>query len=168
MTKMQRRVDSVRQVGGSGEFRWSQGLGGFVSACVCLAVLSGVCLAQSGQAVQPAIQAGEKDDASKGSKDVDQTIAYSIARVLEATKQALTTYGCDVKKEKPDYLECTRDRHVGAFVGSGGEKITVQISAKGDETRVEIKTGKGFAGRLGKKNWSTPIFDELVKTLKGS
>ena len=91
-----------------------------------------------------------------------------MAKVLDAVKLAISTYGCDVKKEKPDYLECTRDRHVGAFVGSGGEKVTVQLSAKGSETRVEIKTGKGFVGRLGKKNWSTPIFDEMMKTLKGS
>jgi len=91
-------------------------------------------------------------------------------KVLNAARQALTTYGCDVKKdkEKADYLECTRDRHVGVFVGSGGEKVTVKLSAKGNETRVEVKTGKGFVGRLGKKNWSTPIFDEMMKTLKGS
>ena len=88
--------------------------------------------------------------------------------MLDAARQALNTYGCDVKKEKPDYLECTRDRHVGAFVGSGGEKVTVQLSTKGSETRVEIKTGKGFVGRLGKKNWSTPIFDDMLKTLQGS
>ena len=46
--------------------------------------------------------------------------------------------------------------------------MTVKLSAKGSETRVEIKTGKGFVGRVGKKNWSTPIFDEMMKTLKGS
>ena len=122
------------------------------------------------QAVQPANQEKEKDDPSKGSKDVDQTVAYPMDKVLNAARQALTTYGCDVKKdkEKADYLECTRDRHVGMFVGSGGEKVTVKLSAKGNETRVEVKTGKGFVGRLGKKNWSTPIFDEMMKTLKGS
>ena len=142
---------------------------GIFCACVWLLAVSGPSSAQpAGQPVQAANQAEDKDDASKGSKDVDQTVAYPIAKVLEATKQALATYGCDIKKEKPDYLECTRDRHVGAFVGSGGEKVTVQLSAKGSETRVEIKTGKGFVGRLGKKNWSTPIFDEMMKTLKGS
>lgn len=121
-------------------------------------------------AVQPVNQAKEKDDPSKGSKDVDQTVAYPMDKVLDAAKQALTTFGCDVKKEKEkaDYLECTRDRHVGVFVGAGGEKVTVKLSAKGSETRVEIKTGKGFVGRVGKKNWSTPIFDEMMKTLKGS
>ena len=122
------------------------------------------------QAVQPASQAQEKDDPSKGSKDIDQTVAYPMDKVLVAAKLALATYGCNVKqkKEKTDYLECTRDRHVGVFVGSGGEKVTVKLSAKGNETRVVVKTGKGFVGRLGKKNWSTPIFDEMMKTLKGS
>jgi hypothetical protein len=143
--------------------------GSVVSVCICLVNFSGAPLAQpAGQAGKPANQAEEKEDASKGSKDVDRTVAYPMAKVLDAAKQALNTYGCDVKKEKPDYLECTRDRHIGAFVGSGGEKVTVQLTAKGSETRVEIKTGKGFAGRLGKKNWSTPIFDDMMKTLKGS
>jgi hypothetical protein len=120
------------------------------------------------QAVQPANQAKEKNDPSKGSKDVDQTVPYPMDKVLDAAKQALATYGCNVKKEKADYLECTRDRHVGVFVGAGGEKVKVKLSARGSETRVEIKTGKGFVGRLGKKNWSTPIFDEMMKTLRGS
>lgn len=121
-------------------------------------------------AVQPATQEKEKDDPSKGSKDVDQVVAYPMAKVLDAAKQATATYGCDSKKdkEKADYLECTRDRHIGVFVGSGGEKVTVKLTEKGAETRVEIKTGKGFVGRVGKKNWSTPIFNEMMKTLKGS
>jgi hypothetical protein len=117
----------------------------------------------------PAENNDEKsDDASKDSKDVDRTIAYPAAKVLEAARQALTTYGCEVKKTKPDYLECTRSRHVGVVVGSGGEKVTVQLTDMGPETRVQIKTGKGFVGRLGKKNWSTPIFDDMMATLGGS
>lgn len=112
--------------------------------------------------------ANQETDPSKGSKDVDQTIAYPMDKVLDAAKQSLATYGCSIKKEKTDYLECTRDRHVGVFVGSGGEKVKVKLSAKGSETRVQISTGKGFVGRLGKKNWSTPIFDEMMKVLKGS
>lgn len=115
----------------------------------------------------PTAQEKEKDP-SKGSKDVDQIVAYPMPKVLNAAKQALATYGCDVKvkKEKPDYVECTRSRHVGVFVGSGGEKITVNLSEKGGETRVEIKTGKGFVGRVGKKNWSTPVYEEMLKILK--
>jgi len=120
------------------------------------------------QGVQSPNQEKGKDDPTKDSKDVDQTVPYPMDKALEAAKQALATYGCSIKKERADYLECTRDRHIGVVVGSGGEKVTVKLSAKGSETRVEIKTGKGFVGRVGKKNWSTPIFDEMMKTLKGS
>lgn len=127
-----------------------------------------VSLAQPQPVLRAASQAEKNDDASKDSKDVDRTIAYPAAKVLEAARQALTTYGCEVKKAKPDYLECTRSRHVGVVVGSGGEKVTVQLTDMGPETRVQIKTGKGFVGRLGKKNWSTPIFDDMMATLGGS
>jgi len=112
--------------------------------------------------------ANQENDPSKGSKDVDQTVAYPMDKVLDAAKQAIATYGCSIKKEKTDSLECTRDRHVGVFVGSGGEKVKVKLSEKGSETRVQISTGKGFVGRVGKKNWSTPIFNEMMKILKGS
>ena len=139
-----------------------------VCVCTCALAVSLASVAHGQLALEAAIQEEQKDDPSKDSKDVDQTIAYPLAKVLEAARQALATYGCDVKKEKPDYLECTRSRHVGVMVGSGGEKVTVELSEKGAETRVQIKTGKGFVGRLGKKNWSTPIFDEMMKTLKGS
>ena len=122
-------------------------------------------LALSVVSYAPANQEKENDP-SKGSKDVDQTIAYPMDKVLDAAKQALATYGCSIKKEKPDYLECTRDRHIGVFVGSGGEKVKVKLSAKDSETRVQINTGKGFVGRVGKKNWSTPIFNEMMKILK--
>jgi hypothetical protein len=137
------------------------------AGCVCLFLLSAGLRAQA-PAQAPAQKEEEKSDPTKGSKDVDQTVAYPMARVLDAARQALATYGCDVKKEAADYLECTRDRHVGVFVGSGGEKVTVRLSAKGEQTQVQIKTGKGFVGRLAKKNWSTPIFNDMIATLKGS
>jgi hypothetical protein len=110
-------------------------------------------------------QAEQADDPSKGSKDVDQIVAYPMNQVLEAAKLAMATYGCDIKKEKPDSVECTRSRRMGVFMGSGGEKVTVRVTSKGAETQVVVKTGKGFVGRLAKKNWSTPIFNEILKNL---
>jgi len=135
-----------------------------VCACLCLLMFSGSLLAEPARAAQSE-QTADADDPSKGSKDVDRTVSFPLAQVLDAAKLALATYGCEVKKEERDFLECTRSRHVGVLVGSGGEIVTVKLSGNGNETRVVIKTGKGFVGRLGKKNWSTPIFDEIVKTL---
>lgn len=112
-------------------------------------------------------EAASQNDPSKGSKDIDRVVAYPMKAVLEAATLAVQVYGCTVKKTTATGLECTRDRHVGVMVGSGGEKVTVQLTEKGTDTRVVVKTGKGFVGRLGKKNWSTPVFDEMMKTLGG-
>ena len=136
---------------------------------VLVLALSHPALTMSLQEAQQAKPPEEtKDDPTKGSKDINEVIEYPMAKVLEAAKQAVATYGCEIKKEKSDQFECTRSRHIGAFVGSGGEKVTVQLSPEGAGTKVLIKTGKGFVGRLGKKNWSTPIFNEIVRILKSA
>jgi hypothetical protein len=62
----------------------------------------------------------------------------------------------------------TSTHQVGVVVGSSREKVTVQLSPESGGTRVKIETGKGFVGRMGKKNWSTPIFKEALKALKGA
>jgi hypothetical protein len=128
-----------------------------------LLVLSGGLHAAS----TPQATAGElgRKAPTDGSRDVDQVVAHPPERILAAAKQAVAVYGCDVKKERSGSFECTRRRQVGVLVGSGGEKVTVKVTAKDGGSRVVIKTGKGFVGRLGKKNWSTPIFNELLRLL---
>ena len=125
-----------------------------------------------GQAVGAPKDANEQEqteeDATKGSKDVDEVVQYPMDAVQRAVKIGMQTYGFDIKKEEADYLEGTRSRHVGVVVGSGGEKVTVKLSPESGGTRVKIETGKGFVGRAGKKNWSTPIFNEALKALKGA
>ena len=110
----------------------------------------------------------EQEDPTKGSKNVDEVVDYSIPDVLAAARQAMETYGCEIKKEKDDYLEGTRSRHMGVVIGSGGEKIKVRLEEKDGGTRVRVQTGKGFVGRLGKKNWPTPIYKEMLRILEES
>jgi hypothetical protein len=130
-----------------------------VCACAGLLAFSGALLAQpAAQAVQPASQSEEQDDPSKGSTDVDRTIAYPMAQVLVAARQALATYRCDNrKKERADYVECVIDGR--------NEEITAQFSAAGSETRVQIKTWKHWYRLFDEKNWSTPIFDAMMIAL---
>jgi hypothetical protein len=110
--------------------------------------------------VEPTNQAVQKDDPSQGSTDVDRTVAYPMAQVLVAARQALATYRCDDrKKERPGYVECVIDGR--------NEKVTVQFSAEESETRVEIRTGKPHWYRgFDEKNWSTPIFDAMMIALE--
>jgi hypothetical protein len=108
----------------------------------------------------------EQEDPTEGSKNMDEVVDYPLEAVLKAARQAMETYGCDIVKERVNYLEGTRGRHLGLWVGSGGEKVKVNLSEKDGGTRVRIETGKGFYGRLGKNNWSTPIFNETMRILK--
>lgn len=106
-----------------------------------------------------------------GSKDVDTVIPYQRDAVASAIKSAMASMGCDVKKAKADHLECKRPwakgHHDTERTGSGGEKVTAKLEAKGEQTRVRIETEKGFVGRLVKKNWSTPIYEAMMKDLAG-
>ena len=99
------------------------------------------------------------------SKDVKEVIPYSPQEIVEALKIAMEAHNCNVKKVKPDYVECKRPRGDRGAAGAGGEKVSAKLKAEDGGTRIKIETGKGFAGRLLKRNWSTPIYTEMMKVL---
>ena len=48
-----------------------------------------------------------------------------IDKVQKAAVDALAVTGFDIKKREPTYVEGSRPRKVGLFVGSGGETVGV-------------------------------------------
>ncbi len=100
------------------------------------------------------------------SKNKDEVIPFGADKVAAALKAAMESEGCKVTEEKENHIECKRARGYSERTGSGGEKVTATLEAKGDQTRVRIETGKGVVGRLGKKNWSTAIYGEMMKSLQ--
>jgi hypothetical protein len=100
------------------------------------------------------------------SKDKDEVVPFGTDKVAAALKVAMENEGCKVTEENQGRIECKRPRGASERTGSGGEKITAMLEPRGAQTRVRIQTGKGFYGRLGKKNWSTAIYDEMMKTLQ--
>jgi hypothetical protein len=99
------------------------------------------------------------------SENLEETVTYPLDRVRPAVKTAMERYGCTIASEKADRVECKRGRSYNEATGGGGEKITARLNSEGTSTRIRIETGKGVVGRLGKKNWSTPIFNEMKKQL---
>lgn len=100
------------------------------------------------------------------SKDMDQTVPFQKDAVAAALKPAMESGGCKVTDQNAKHIECKRDRGYSDRTGNGGEKVTAELQAKGQQTRVRIRTYKGTLGRLEKKNWSTPIYPEMMKTLQ--
>ena len=113
-------------------------------------------------------KAGIKPGNEKGKQE--RFFAYPLQKVKEATIDAMKSIEFEVKKDKGNELEAQRKRHVGVFVGSGGETVVVQFQeaeeggAKG--TRVIAETKKGFVGRAGQKSWSNAVLDEAERILK--
>ncbi len=102
-----------------------------------------------------------------GSKNMEEIVPYLVDQVRTALKRSMEKYSCRVTKEEDDKIECKRGRgNYEAPQGGGGEKVTAKLKIDDSSTRVKIKTGKGFVGRFGKKNWSTPIFKEMMRILE--
>lgn len=104
-----------------------------------------------------------------GSQNMERVVDYTPERVIAALKPAMERYGCSVTEEKRERIECKRPWNKGGreIQGVGGETITVRIAPQGNRTAVKIETEKGFVGRVRKKNWSTPVFNAMLKNLEG-
>ena len=97
------------------------------------------------------------------------TIAAPAAKVQKAAADALTVLGVEIKKNEPGFLEGPRSRKFGAFVGSGGEVLSIRITPKDDATsEVQVRTTKTMLGRMGQKVWDQPMIDEINKSLTGT
>ncbi len=101
-----------------------------------------------------------------GSKDMDEVIPFGKAKVAAAVKSAMETEGCNVTNATDGRIECKRGRGYSERTGYGSEKVTATLEAKGDQTRVRLWTGKGFHGRMSKRNWSTPIYQQMMEALQ--
>ena len=100
----------------------------------------------------------------------ERFFAFPLAKVKEALIDAMKAAEFEVKKDSGNELEARRSRHVGVFVGSGGETLVAQLKeaeeggVKG--TRVVAETKKGFVGRAGQKSWAGVVLDQTERILK--
>ena len=87
-----------------------------------------------------------------------------MAKVKETVVSALTALEFEVKKDSGQQIEAHKKRHIGVFVGSGGEKLVLrfQEAEEGGQkgTRVTGETKKGFVGRVGQKSWTGAVLDQ--------
>jgi hypothetical protein len=89
-----------------------------------------------------------------------------VAEVHKAAVDALTAVGVEIRKDEANLLEGKRKNKMGAFVGSGGEVLSVALtSIDGGKTEAKIRTTKTFVGRAGQKVWDQQVADEMAKSL---
>ena len=124
--------------------------------------------AQDKQSQEPATLPGCADQVRSGGPKGKQERFFPmpLPKVKEAATEALQALEFEVKKDTNDSLEAHKARHLGIFVGSGGEKVRLdfreaeQDGQKG--TMVTGETKKGFVGGAGQKTWTGAVLAQTA------
>lgn len=131
-----------------------------------LAVSLASCASTSGtETGNPGTPATATSTSSKSEKGVTATYQASLTDTKAAAVSALKLHGFDIKSETDTHIEGKRPNKVGLAVGSGGEKILVDLKASGDATEVRVETKKTFVGYAGQKNWDAPVHEAIADKL---
>ena len=132
-------------------------------------VLASTVLAQKKdkEANQPAPLPGCESKEIKSGKEKgkqERIFQAPMAKAKEALLGSLAALEFDVKKDEANDIEANKKRHVGVFVGSGGEKVVFHLEEVDQEgqkaTKITGETKKGFVGRAGQKSWTGAILDQ--------
>lgn len=116
----------------------------------------------------PGCETKEVKSGGKGAQE--RFFAAPLPKVKEALTSALASLEFEVKKDKDNVIEAHKRRHVGVFVGSGGEKVVLHLKeaeeggTKG--TEVTGETVKNMLGRMGQKTWTGAVLDQASCTLE--
>ena len=102
----------------------------------------------------------------KGEKCYDASVLLGVnmQRAKDIAKKALIALDSKITEETDTSIKAQRNRHIGVFVGSGGEELAINLKEiETNKTFVSATTKTGFVGGAGQKAWSCKIIDEMVK-----
>jgi len=102
----------------------------------------------------------------KGEKCYDASVLLGVDlnRARDISKKVLVAVDSTITKDTDTLIKAQRNRHIGVFVGSGGEELSVKLEKINENnTFTAITTKTGFVGGAGQKAWSCQIVDEMVK-----
>jgi len=94
------------------------------------------------------------------------TVHFPLAAAHSSAESSLSVSGFKVKKSDETYIEADRPRHMGLFVGSGGEVCRIWLtSVSPQETQVKVDSVKTFVGMMGQKEWDSTVLAEILRDL---
>ena len=102
----------------------------------------------------------------KGDKCYDAAVllGIDIKRAKDIAKKVIIALDSKITEEQGTSIKAQRNRHIGLFVGSGGEELAVNLKEiDSNKTFISATTKTGFVGGAGQKAWSCQIIDEIVK-----
>jgi len=107
------------------------------------------------------VNAPVKDE---GCYDASVLLGADAARTKDLANKVLAALDSTITGSTDTSVLAQRNRHVGVFVGSGGEELAVTWKAvEPGRTFVTAATKTGFVGGAGQKAWSCEIVDKMVE-----
>lgn len=150
-------------------FRPGRASGALSGVFFCLAAFGcqGTVVAQD-KSAEPAPLAGCEDQVKSGGPKGSQERFFPapIEKVRAAAADAVNALEFEIKKQTKDMIEAHKARHVGVFVGSGGENIVLSFkeTTEGGQngTLVKGETKKTMVGRLAQKTWTSAVLAQTA------
>lgn len=100
----------------------------------------------------------------EGCYDASVLLGVDAARTKDVASKVVVALDSTVTESNDTSLHAERNRHIGLFLGSGGEELAVEWKpVEGNKTFVTATTKTGFVGGAGQKAWSCEIVDKMVE-----
>jgi hypothetical protein len=116
---------------------------------------------------EPAAANAETEEKESKKNTTIVVLNATPQKVHDAALVALASIGCKVKQDTPTRIEGKRSNKVGLAVGSGGEKLFVDIKDLGDgKTELKVVTKKTMVGIVGQKLWNEEVAGKIRDAVK--
>jgi len=101
--------------------------------------------------------------------DASVLLGVDMTRAKDIAKKVIIALDSEITEETDTSIKAQRNRHIGVFVGSGGEELAVNLKKiDNNKTFITATTKTGFVGCAGQRAWSCKIIDEMVKMATNS
>jgi hypothetical protein len=96
--------------------------------------------------------------------DASILLGVNSKRAKDISEKVLIAIDSTIEENTDTVLKAQRNRHVGVFVGSGGEELAINLKALDDKsTFATVTTKTGFVGGAGQRAWSCEIVDKMAE-----
>lgn len=98
----------------------------------------------------------------EGCYDASVLIEKDLGQATEIATKVLSAVDSTISEKSESQIKAQRNRHIGVFVGSGGEELLITFKQAQRGTFITVATKTGFVGGAGQKAWSCQIVDQIV------
>ncbi|MDD2737071.1 MAG: hypothetical protein PHF56_24315 [Desulfuromonadaceae bacterium] len=96
--------------------------------------------------------------------DASILLGVDLKKAREIGERVIVAVDATLEETTETTLKAQRNRHIGLFVGSGGEELGIKLQpVDANNTFATITTKTGLVGGAGQRAWSCEIVDKMAQ-----